>query len=225
LALLLALRYLSPGPRSREECRNAGATRADTLGQRALRIELNLEFTREILLRKRLVLANIGRDHLLYLPAVEQNAEADPVDTAIVGDDGEVLHARVADRQNELLGNPAKPESTGHDRHAVLQKPSKRGAGIGIDFLHALSCFENGPTQRRAIHDGGRRNFLACGCEACNLSAQRARRRPRQQGDLGDEFLDDSAAERVEVLGDEDERARTANDVVLVIFFEATRRV
>src|SRR5262249_10614565 len=88
LALLLALRYLSPSAGSREECRNAGAARADTLGQRALRIELDLEFIREILLRKRLVLPNIGRDHLLYLPAVEQNAEADAVDAAIVGDDG-----------------------------------------------------------------------------------------------------------------------------------------
>src|SRR5260370_11287231 len=171
LALLLALRYLSPGPRSREECRNTGAARADALGQRALRIKLDLEFTREILLRKRLVLPDIGRDHLLYLPAVEQNAEADTVDAAIVGDDGQVLHARLADRHDELLWNPANSASPGHYHHAVLHQPAKRGARIGIDFLHGLSCFERGPTPRRPIHAGGRRNFLACGFNVCNLAA------------------------------------------------------
>src|SRR6266436_3758523 len=51
LALLLALRNLSPGAGAGEERRDAGAAGADTLGQRALRIELDLQFAREVLLR------------------------------------------------------------------------------------------------------------------------------------------------------------------------------
>src|SRR5262249_59382949 len=70
LALLLALRNLSSGAGAGEERRDAGAAGADTLGQCALRIELNLQFAREILLRESLVLSNIGRDHLLDLLGV-----------------------------------------------------------------------------------------------------------------------------------------------------------
>ena len=85
-AFVLSICDLRPGARSREECRNAGAAGANALGERALRIELDLQFTREILLRERLVLPDIGRDHLLYLPAGEQNAEPDTVDATIVRD-------------------------------------------------------------------------------------------------------------------------------------------
>jgi hypothetical protein len=108
-ALLLAFCDLRPGARSREECRNARAAGAYALGERALRIELDLQFVREILLREGLILPDVGRDHLLDLSGVEQKAESDPVGAAIVGDDGEVLNARVADRQNELLGDAAEP--------------------------------------------------------------------------------------------------------------------
>src|SRR5947207_11603023 len=86
-----------------------------------------------------------------------------------------------------------------------------------------MSWFEPGP--RCAEHHYRRRHLLACGCEACNLSTQRARRRARQQGDLGDELLDDGTAERVEIFGHEDERAGTADDIVLIIFLKATGRV
>src|SRR5262245_43124823 len=49
-------------------------------------------------------------------------------------------------------------------------------------------------------------------------------RRGRQR-DLGDHFLDDGAAERVEVLGYQDERARAADDSGLIIFLEPAGRV
>src|SRR5262249_58353408 len=74
-ALLLSICDLRPGARSREECRNAGAAGADALGERALRIELDLQFAREILLREGLILPHIGRNHLLDLSGVEQKAE------------------------------------------------------------------------------------------------------------------------------------------------------
>ena len=99
-----------------EEGRDAGAAGADALGQRALRIEFDLQLAGEILLRERLVLADIGRDHLLDLPGLEQQAEADAVDAGIVGDDGEVLHAGIADGVDQRLRDAAQAEAAGHDQ-------------------------------------------------------------------------------------------------------------
>ena len=85
-----------------------------------------------------LVLADIGRDHLLDLPRLEQQAEAGAVDAGIVGDDGEVLHAGVADRLDQRLRDAAQAEAAGHDQHAVLEHAGERRLCVGIDFLHAL---------------------------------------------------------------------------------------
>src|SRR5580692_558894 len=74
-----------------EKGRNAGAAGADALGKRALRVELDLEFVGQKLVHERFVLANIGRDHFLDLPGVEENAESLAVGAAIVRHDGEVL--------------------------------------------------------------------------------------------------------------------------------------
>src|SRR5262249_14431274 len=57
------------------------------------------------------------------------------------------------------------------------------------------------------------------------VSAHDDMRRAREPGNFGDQFLDDGAAERVEVLGHQNERARAADDVVLIVFLEAARRV
>ena len=78
-----------------EEGRNTGAAGADAFGQRALRIEFEFQFAREILLREQLVFTDIGRDHLLDLPRLQKPAQADAVDARIVGDDGQVLDAGI----------------------------------------------------------------------------------------------------------------------------------
>ena len=57
LALLLAFADHGAGAGLGEEGRNAGAAGADALGQRALRIELDLELAGEILRGEHLVLA------------------------------------------------------------------------------------------------------------------------------------------------------------------------
>ena len=80
------------------EGRDAGAAGADALGQRALRVEFQLQLAGEELLREQLVLADIGRDHLLDLPRLQKQAQPDAVDAGIVGDDGQILDAGVADR-------------------------------------------------------------------------------------------------------------------------------
>ena len=85
LALFLALGDVGADAGLGEEGRDAGAAGADALGQRALRVELDLELAGEKLLREQLVLADIGRDHLLDLARLEQQAEAGAVDAGIVG--------------------------------------------------------------------------------------------------------------------------------------------
>ena len=122
---------------------------ADALGKRALRIEFDLKFAGEILLGEQLVLAHIGRDHLFDLPRLKQKTKAGTVDAGIVRHDGEVLHAEVADRLDQLFRNAAKAEASGTDQHAVFQQPCQRRFCVGINFLHAALlpflrlCFED----------------------------------------------------------------------------------
>jgi hypothetical protein len=70
-----------------EERRDARAAGAQLLGQRALRREFELEFAGQVLALELLVLADVGRDHLLDLARREQLAEAEAVDARVVGDD------------------------------------------------------------------------------------------------------------------------------------------
>ena len=135
-ALLLVLSDHGPGAGPGEERRNAGSARANTLSQRSLRIELDLELAREILLRESLVLADIGRDHLLDLPGVEEEAKTNPINARIVGYDREVANPGVPDGLDQRLRDTAKPEAPGHDHHAVLQKAGKCRGSIGIEFFH-----------------------------------------------------------------------------------------
>ena len=136
LALFLALGDVGAGAGAGEEGRDARAAGADAFGERALRIEFDLEFAREILLGEQLVLAHVGRDHLLDLLGLQQQAEPRAVDACIVGDDGEVLHPGIADRRNQHLGDAAKAEAAGTDQHAVLEHARERRLGVGIDLLH-----------------------------------------------------------------------------------------
>src|SRR6476661_6644367 len=76
----LALGDLRSDPGLGVEAGNAGATRAHAFGQRALRAELDLELAGEELPFEFLVLADVGRDHLLHLPRAQQLAEAFIVD-------------------------------------------------------------------------------------------------------------------------------------------------
>ena len=105
-----------------EEGRNPGAAGADALGERSLRIEFEFQFARQILLREQLVLADIGRDHLLDLARFQQAAKTDAVDAGVVGNHGQVLHAGVADRVGQRLRDAAQTEAAGHDHHAVFQQ-------------------------------------------------------------------------------------------------------
>ena len=126
-----------PTPVLVKKAGNAGAAGADALGQRALRVEFQLQLAGQIELLEQLVLADIGRDHLLDLAASPAAAQAEIVDAGIVGDDGEVLDAGLAHRVDQVLGNAAQAEAAGHDRHAV-EEPVERRFGVGIDFVHEM---------------------------------------------------------------------------------------
>ena len=147
LALFLALGDVGAGAGAGEEGRDAGAAGADALGQRALRVEFDLQFAGEVLLREQLVLADVGRDHLLDLLGLQQQAEARAVDAGVVGDDGEVLHPGVADGEDQRLGDAAQAETAGADQHAVLEQAGQRRLGVGIDLLHALKPLAPSPDQ------------------------------------------------------------------------------
>src|ERR1700730_3904549 len=110
-ALLLALGDVGADAGLGEEGGNAGAAGADALGEGALRVELDLELAAEIELGEALVLADIGRDHLLDLSALEQQAESGAVDPGIVRDDGQPLDAGLLDRIDQLLRNAAQAEA------------------------------------------------------------------------------------------------------------------
>src|SRR3954451_866023 len=78
-----------------------------------------LQFAGQVLLGEGFVLAHIGRDHLFVLAGIEQDAQAHTVDTSVVGDDAEVLHARVANSLDHGFGDAAQAEAPGHDGHAI----------------------------------------------------------------------------------------------------------
>ena len=136
LAHLLALGNQRADAGLGVEGRDAGAAGADALGERALRVELELELAGEVLLGEELVLAHVGTDHLADLARLEQAAEADAVDAGIVGDEGQVLRPRITNRLDQRLRNAAQAEAAGHDGHAILDQVGDRRRCIFIDFVH-----------------------------------------------------------------------------------------
>src|SRR6185503_11937507 len=87
ILVLLALGDLSPDTGLGVEARNSRAARAHALGERALRREFDLDLAGQELSLELLVLADIGRDHLLHLPGPKQLAEPLIVDAGIVRGD------------------------------------------------------------------------------------------------------------------------------------------
>src|SRR5262249_12652716 len=74
---------------------------------------LHLELSLEVLPLEFLVLADVRRDHLADLLAFEKDAEAEVVDAAVVGDDGEILDAKVSQGGDRVFGNAAQTEPAG----------------------------------------------------------------------------------------------------------------
>ena len=123
--------------RARIKSRDTGTTGADALGQRALRVEFDLDFALEILLLEKAVFADIGADHFFDLSRLQQNAEPIIVHSGIVRDDGEVAHAGRMDGADQIRWNAAQSETAGHDGHAIGQQPGERSLRVPENFRHA----------------------------------------------------------------------------------------
>ena len=101
------------------EAADAGAAGADALGQRALRDELHLQLAGQVLLLEDLVLPDVGRDHLPDLAGLEEHAQPLVGGAAVVGDDGQVLHALAVQGGDEVLGVAAQAEAADQQGGAV----------------------------------------------------------------------------------------------------------
>src|SRR5690606_26296399 len=182
LACLLALGHHRAVAGAGEEGRDPGAAGAQALGQGALGIELELEFAAQVLALELLVLADVGRDHLADLPSLEQLAEAEAVHARVVGDDGEVLHARIAQRGDQRLGDAAQAEAADREGLAVGHHVGERAARVGV----ALGCGHGilAPLVAPILTSAGRRFMtrsdegLAEGADGVALPPHRIARAP-----------------------------------------------
>ena len=159
---LLALGHLRADAGLRIEAGNARAARAHSLGKRALGTKFDLELARKKLTLELLVLADIGADHLRHLLGAQQHADAFIVDSGIVAGEGQVLDARIADRDQQAFGNAAQAEAPAGDQHAVFQHAIEGGGGIRVKLVHRTSV-----TARRFRAMAGR-------CHPCAKCADRA---------------------------------------------------
>src|SRR5258706_4503880 len=119
-ALFFVLRDYRAHAGGREEGRNAGATCADALGKRPLRIQLQLQLAREHHLLEQLVLADVRPYVLANLPRAQQQAETKIVDAGVVAHRGEVLHTLADDGGDQVFRNPAEPEAAHKNRGAIV---------------------------------------------------------------------------------------------------------
>src|SRR3546814_10712398 len=79
---------------------------------------------------EKLVLADVGRDHLTDLAVVEKRPETEAIRAAIVRDDREILDAACEQAGDQMLGIARNAEAARHDRHAVEKDAGKRRPGI-----------------------------------------------------------------------------------------------
>src|SRR5260370_28804469 len=106
--IVAILRFLALGQFGAEagagvEPGDPSAARPQPLGECALRDELEFEFTRQNLALQLLILPNAGGHDLLDLSSGERKAHAAAIHARIVADDGEPLHAAVAQASDEIF--------------------------------------------------------------------------------------------------------------------------
>jgi hypothetical protein len=130
---LLAVGDRGSDPGRGEEGGDPGAARAQFLGQRSLRRELDLQLAGEVLTLEDLVLTDVGADHLGDLPGLEQDPEPVVVDAAVVGDHREVGGALGAERRDRRLRYARQAETADHERRTVGDVGDRLG-GVGVQF-------------------------------------------------------------------------------------------
>ena len=136
IVMLLALGDHGADAGCRVEPGDPRAARPHPLGQGALRVELQLQLSRQVLAHEFRVLADIGRDHLLHLPRLQQHPQTEPVHARVVRRDGQALDATVADRRDQQFRDAAQAKAPGGDQHAVLQHALQRRSGAWVNLVH-----------------------------------------------------------------------------------------
>ena len=116
---LLALGDLGAHAGAGVEAADAGAAGAQPLGQGPLRHELHLELAGEVLALELLVLADVARHDALDLARLEERPEPEVGGAAVVGDQGEPLHAAPVERGDEVLRVAAQAEAAHQHGGAV----------------------------------------------------------------------------------------------------------
>src|SRR3546814_20796190 len=120
-----------------EERRNSRTAGAQALGQGALRVEFELELTGQELPLELLVLAHVGRNHLLDLPRSQQLAEAEAVDAGVVGDPRQALDPGITQRGDQRLGAAPQAEASAGAGLVVGNAAATRGGGIRVGLAGA----------------------------------------------------------------------------------------
>jgi preprotein translocase subunit SecA len=117
-----------------EKGRDTSATGTQLLGQRALRGEVELELTGQVLALKLLVLAHIGRDHFPDLTRAQQFAQAFAINARIVGRDGQTFDPAVHNRINQPFRDAAQAKTTDSNQltvgHDALQCRNRRRVNL-----------------------------------------------------------------------------------------------
>src|ERR1019366_7361434 len=90
------------------------------LGKRAQGNQLQIDFPGQHHLFQQLVLADVTALVGADLSGVEHEAESKLVNANVVADGVEVLDAFLHQRPDEVLRNPAQPESADHDARAIV---------------------------------------------------------------------------------------------------------
>ncbi|QFT75834.1 hypothetical protein FIU92_22500 (plasmid) [Ruegeria sp. THAF33] len=140
---------------------------AHALGQRALRVKFQLQFSAQILAHELGILADVGRHHLLDLAGGQELAEAEVIDARIVRSDGQVLHAACHNGVDQKFRNATEAKASGRDQHPVMQEAIQSLGGCFVYLVHDARPFEafadkRSPRMRRAsCHVATERSFLS----------------------------------------------------------------
>ena len=112
-----------------EKRADAGASRADALGQVALRHQFQLQLAGTVQAVEHLAvgLARKAADDLAHAAGLQQRGQAHVGVAGVVVDDGEVLRALSDEAVDEFVGNAGRAEAADQDGGPVLDA----GQGVG----------------------------------------------------------------------------------------------
>ncbi len=131
--LIFGDRRAKPG--RRVEGRNSGATGAQAFGKGALRIEFDLQFAAQDQALEEFIFSHVAGDHFFNLAILQEQANAEIVDSGVVADNREVFSAFSTGGDDEIFWDSAKAESAHENGHAIAQI-GEGCFGVGDAFVH-----------------------------------------------------------------------------------------